>query len=673
MGELIKRISLVLLFFLGGMTVTLAWVRDGGTEQKKKTEVKMPRKPVTDDTMITMDFQDVDLNVIIKFMGELTGKNFLVSDQVRGKVTIISPKKITVREAYQVFESALEMSGYSTVPGVDSIKIVPSGIARQSGLEIHEGKEAKAVKIEDKMITQVIPLEYASSEDIRNLFTPLISKDGMIVSYKPTNHLIITDRSSNIHRLLTIIEQIDVRIVEERISVIPLEFASAKSLADKLNQLIALEQRPPTAGRLPGPAAPQRIVKVIPDERTNSLVLLANDSDTRDMRDLISRLDREAPKGKSQLHVCYLKNAQAEELAKVLSSIEGGKAKARQQAQPPQAGAVEEASITADKATNSLVITASPQEFRELEEVIQKLDTVRSQVLVEALIAEVSLNTTLNIGVEWRLMDQPADNSVRGYGGTDFGLIQGAQTGTLQNPGLILGVTQGFINVGGVQVPNIGALVRAFQGNTDANVLSTPQLLTIDNEKAKIIVADNVPIIKQDVSTPLATTTATSSNIAVSRTFEYKDIGIQLEITPHISTGSMVRLEVTAEVSNILSSDPANPGFVTTRKRQATTTVAVESGQMVIIGGLIQDNHSSITSKVPCIGNIPGLGWLFKTFSGRKDKTNLLVFITPHIIRSPEDLEKASAGQKQKADENLKKLQKERENEVQDTYDMLIK
>jgi general secretion pathway protein D len=270
-------------------------------------------------------------------------------------------------------------------------------------------------------------------------------------------------------------------------------------------------------------------------------------------------------------------------------------------------------------------------------------------------------------------MDQPADNSVRGYGGTDFGLIQGAQTGTLQNPGLILGVTQGFINVGGVQVPNIGALVRAFQGNTDVNVLSTPQLLTIDNEKAKIIVADNVPIIKQDVSTPLATTTTTSSNIAVSRTFEYKDIGIQLEITPHISTGSMVRLEVTAEVSNILSNDPANPGYVTTRKRQATTTVAVESGQMVIIGGLIQDNRSAVTSKVPCIGNIPGLGWLFKTFSGTKDKTNLLVFITPHIIRSPEDLEKASAAQKQKADENLKKLEKERKNEVQDTYDMLIK
>jgi general secretion pathway protein D len=673
MGELIKRVSLVLLFFLGGMTVTLAWVRDGGAEQKKKTEIKMPRKPVTDDTLITMDFQDVDLNVVIKFMGELTGKNFLVSDQVRGKVTIISPKKITVREAYQVFESALEMSGYSTVPGVDSIKIVPSGVARQSGLEIHEGREAKEVKVEDKMITQVVPLEYASSEDIRNLFTPLISKDGMIVSYKPTNHLVITDRSSNIHRLLTIIEQIDVRIVEERISVISLEFASARSLADKLNQLIALEQRPPSGGRSPGPAGPQRIVKVIPDERTNSLVLLANDSDTRDMRELISRLDREAPKGKSQLHVCYLKHAQAEELAKVLSSIEGAKAKARQQAQPPQAGAVEEASITADKSTNSLVITASPQEFRELEEVIQKLDTVRSQVLVEALIAEVSMNTALNIGVEWRLMDQPADNSVRGYGGTDFGLIQGAQTGTLQNPGLILGVTQGFINVGGVQVPNIGALVRAFQGNTDVNVLSTPQLLTIDNEKAKIIVADNVPIIKQDVSTPLATTTTTSSNIAVSRTFEYKDIGIQLEITPHISTGSMVRLEVTAEVSNILSNDPANPGYVTTRKRQATTTVAVESGQMVIIGGLIQDNRSSVTSKVPCIGNIPGLGWLFKTFSGTKDKTNLLVFITPHIIRSPEDLEKASAAQKQKADENLKKLEKERKNEVQDTYDMLIK
>jgi general secretion pathway protein D len=674
MGELIKRLFLVLLFLLGGLTVTLAWVQDGGAEQKKKTEVKTPpRKPLADDALITMDFQDVDLSVVIKFMGDLTGKNFLVSDQVRGKVTIISPRKITVREAYQVFESVLEMNGYSAVSGVDAIKIVPSGIARQSGLEIHEGKAAEAVKVEDKMITQVIPLEFASSEDIRNLFTPLISKDGMIASYKPTNHLIVTERSSNIYRLLKIIEQVDVRIVEEKFSYFPLEFASAKSLAEKLTQLLSPEQRPGTAARPPGPGATQRIVKIIPDERTNSLVVLASDSDTRELRELISRLDREAPKGRSQLHVYYLKHAQAEEMAKVLSAIVGAKAKARQQAQPPQPGVVEETSITADKATNSLVITASPQDFKDLEEIIQKLDGVRSQVLVEALIAEVSMTTALAIGVEWRIMDQPVPDAVRGLGGTDFGLITGVQTGTLQNPGLILGLAKGFITVGGVQVPNIGALVRAFQNNTDANVLSTPQLLTIDNEKAKIIVADNVPVIKQDVSTPLATTSTTTSNIAVSRTFEYKDIGIQLEITPHISSGSLVRLEITAEVSNILSSDPTNPGFVTTRKRQATTTVSVESGQMVIIGGLIQDNRTAVTNKVPCIGNIPGLGWLFKTFSGTKDKTNLLVFITPHIIRSPEDLEKATAVQKEKAEENLKKLQEQREKETEEIFDMLKK
>ncbi len=675
MGELIKRLFLVLLFLLGGLTVTLAWVRDGDAEQKKKTEVKTPppRKPLADDALITMDFQDVDLGVIIKFMGDLTGKNFLVSDQVRGKVTIISPKKITVQEAYKVFESVLEMNGYSAVPGVDAIKIVPSGIARQSGLETYEGKEPGAVKVEDKMITQVIPLEFASSEDLRNLFTPLISKDGMIASYKPTNHLIITERSSNIHRLLKIIEQVDVRIVEEKFSHFLLEFASAKSLAEKLNQLFSPEQRAGAAARPSGPATPLRIVKIIPDERTNSLVVLASDSDTREIRDLISRLDREAPKGKSQLHVCYLKHAQAEEMAKVLSAIAGAKTKARQQAQPPQPGVVEETSITADKATNSLVITASPQDFKDLEEIIQKLDGIRSQVMVEALIAEVSMTTALNIGVEWRIMDQPVPDAVRGLGGTDFGLITGVQTGTLQNPGLVLGLAKGFITVGGVQVPNIGALVRAFQSNTDANVLSTPQLLTIDNEKAKIIVADNVPVIKQDVSTPLATTTTTASNIAVSRTFEYKDIGIQLEITPHISTGSLVRLEITAEVSNILSSDPANPGFVTTRKRQASTIVSVESGQMIIIGGLIQDNRAAVTQKVPCVGNIPGLGWLFKTFSGTKDKTNLLVFITPHIIRSPEDLEKATAQQKEKADENLKKLQELREKEVQEIFDMLKK
>jgi len=673
MGELIKRLFLVLLILVGGVTMALFWVPDVRGEQKKQPEIKMPQKPLPEDALITMDLHDVDLNVVIKFMGELTGKSFLVSDQVRGKVTIISPKKITVGEAYKVFESVLEVSGYSAVPGVDAIKIIPSGIARQSGLEIHEGKEARLVKPEDKMITQVIPLEYALSEEVRTLFTPLISKDGTVISYKPTNHLIVTERASNIHRLLKIIEQIDVRIIEEKISVFALEFASAKSLAEKLTQVISPDQRPPAPGRPPAPIPVQRIVKVIPDERTNSLVVLANDQDTKEIRQLISKLDLEAPKGKSQLHVRYLEHARAEDLAKVLSSTVGAKAKAPPRAQPLPPGVVEETSITADKATNSLVITASPQEFKELEEIIRKLDTVRSQVLVEALIAEVTMDKALQIGVEWRLMDQPVEGSVRGYGGTDFGLITGVQTRTLQDPGLVLGITKGYITVGGVQVPNIGALIRAFQKDTDVNVLSTPHLLTMDNEKAKIIVADNVPVLKTDLTTPLAAATPTVSNIAVSRTFEYRDVGIQLEITPHISMGSMVRLEISTEVSNITSVDPANPGFVTTRKRQASTTVVVEDAQMVVIGGLIRDDRFAETKKVPCVGNIPILGWLFKTYAGTKNKTNLLVFITPHIIRSPEDLEKATAKKKQEAEENLKKLKKEREREVPDTLEMLIR
>jgi general secretion pathway protein D len=283
----------------------------------------------------------------------------------------------------------------------------------------------------------------------------------------------------------------------------------------------------------------------------------------------------------------------------------------------------------------------------------------------------------MQIGVDWRIMDQPVEGSVRGFGGTDFGLISGVQRGTLPSSagdtGLLLGLAKGFITVGGVQVPNIGALVRAFQRDTDANVLSTPHLLTMDNEKAKIIIADNVPLLKTDLTTPLAAATATTTSVAVSRTFEYKDIGIQLEITPHISKGSMVRLEISTEVSNILTIDPANPGFVTTRKRQANTTVVVEDGQIVVIGGLIRDDTSDQTKKVPCVGNIPGLGWLFKNFSGASNKTNLLIFITPHIIRTPEDMERATAKKKLDAEENLKKLQHEREKEVKDTFDMLVK
>ncbi len=649
---------------------------DSRAQEKKQEEIRIPRKPLPPNAMITMDFQDADLNVVIKFIGEITGKNFLVSDQVRGKVTIISPKKITVREAYQVFESVLEMNGYTAVPAEDAIKIVPSGVARQSGIETQEGKDASAVQIADRMITQIIPLEHAAGEEVRNLFTPLISRDGAIFYYKPTNHLIVTDRASNIHRFLKIIDQIDIPVVEEKITVFPLEFASARSMAEKLTQLVTLEQRP--AGTPPRSAPLSRIIKVIPDERTNSLIVLAGAQDTQEIRTLITKLDREAPRGKSQLHVRYLEHARAEDLAKVLSGIASAKAKAQRPAQSPPGAAAEEASITADKATNSLVITASPQEYRDLEEVIQKLDTVRSQVLVEALIAEVSMEKVLQIGVDWRLMDQPVPDSVRGIGGTDFGLISGVQRGTLPSSagdtGLLLGLAKGFISIGGVEVPNLGVLIRAFQSDNDVNVLSTPHLLTMDNEKAKIIVADNVPVLKTDLTTPLASATANTTSVAVSRTFEYKDVGIQLEITPHISAGSMVRLEISTEVSNLTSPiDPTNPGFVTTRKRQATTTVVVENGQMVVIGGLIRDDRSETTRKVPCVGNLPGLGWLFRSMSGTKDKTNLLVFITPHIIRSPQEAEAATSKKKQEAEENLKKLQKEREKEVKDTFDMLIK
>lgn len=635
---------------------------------------KIPKKPLPRDALITLDFQDVDLRVFIKFIGELTGKNFLVSEHVRGKVTIISPKKITVEEAYKVFESVLEMNNFATVPGVDAIKIVPSGTARQAALEIHYGKEAAAVKPEDRMITQVIPLEHAAAEEIRALFTPFISRDGVIVSYKATNHLVITERASNIRRMLRIIEQLDIPIVEERISVFPLDHASARSLAEKVSQLIAAEARAAPAATRPGiPPPVHRIVKVIPDERTNSLVVLANERDTREIRELIHRLDKETPKGKNQLHVRYLEHARAEDLAKVLNAILGAKPKPAPKDKGPGPAIPEETTITADRATNSLVIIASPQDYRELEEIIQKLDMVRAQVLVEAVIAEVSMDKALQMGVEWRLMDQPVPDSIRGYGGTDFGTIRGIQQGTLGDAGLFLGMTRGFLTVGGVQIVNLGALVRAFQKDTDVNVLSTPHILTMDNEKAKIIVADNVPILKTDLTQPLAAATAAAPNIAVTRTYEYKDIGIQLEITPHISKGSMVRLEIATEVSNITSIDPTNPGFVTTRRRQANTTVVVDDGQIVVIGGLIRDDRMDETKKAPCIGNIPGLGWLFKAYSGTNTKTNLMVFITPYIIRSTEDLAKATLKKKGEAEENLRKLKKERETEVKDIYEKLTK
>ena len=603
--------------------------------------------------LVTMDFREVEIGALVKFIGELTGKNFVVDERVRGKVTVISPTKITVSEAYKVFESILEVHGYTTVPAGKVIKVVPATEARGKSLTTRVGTET--LPDADTMITQVIPIRFATVKDIQALFTPLVSKNSLLVAYQPTNTLIVTDVLSNINRLLKILKQVDIPGYALELAVVPLQHASAKIVAQELKTLFEAKKTTPRTPRPKGQevaeiSAPEGF-KLIPDERTNSLIVLATAQTIRMIKGIIEKLDGEIPRGKGNIHVYYLEHAVAEDLATILTGVakeagEGAKAGAAPATTKlPVLG--EKISVTADKTTNALIIIASPQDYTVLEEVIKKLDIVRAQVYVEVLIAEVTLDKVTQLGVQWNWTEEAKEGGYRRYGGTDFNMTDALQDAAVA--GLLMGVTKGFI--GSDDVPDIKALMQLYTGDSDVNILSAPRLLTTDNEEAEIIVGEERPFLKSSQLSDAGSTL---------QTWDYKDVGITLKITPHISKGKLLRLEIFAEIKSFVEEVAGLAGAVITTKRQATTSVVVEDGSTVVIAGLIRDDKTGGISKVPLLGDIPLLGWLFKSRSQTKIKTNLLIFITPRIVTSAEDLIKITEEEQERREKQIEEHRQEK-------------
>lgn len=529
----------------------------------KKSDVKEITK---EGDYITINFNNIELQAFTKFISDLTQKNFIIDDKVQGKVTIVSPTRISKEEAYQVFLSVLEVKGFTAVETDNVIKIIPSREVKQSGVKVISDKE-RDIRGEG-FVTKIFHLNYVSPAELTKTITPLISKDGNIIPYLPTNALIVTDSYSNIKKLT----------------------------------------------------------------------------------DIVNILDVEPPKGKGKINVYYLKNASAEEVAKVLTGIVS-KVPIGQQAGSPATG-IRSVSfesgvlVTPDKATNSLVIIASPEDYETLKSVISQLDIKRRQVYVEAAIMEISLDKQRELGIEFRSVEKLNDNRATSFGGTNFGGIGAATSGPeafANILGLAVGIVKGTFSYGGVEYLNIGALVRALQSESDVNILSTPNILTTDNQKAEIMVGENVPFITGKSQSAGQTLT----------TIERKDIGITLRLTPQISSDDHVTLEIYQEISSLAEAagfDPSVVGPVTT-KRSASTTVVVKNGQTVAIAGLIRDNKSTIEHKIPLLGDIPLLGWFFKFQTKRSDKTNLMVFLTPYIIKESEDADKIFKEKKEKMEE----------------------
>jgi general secretion pathway protein D len=642
------------------------------------------------DGEVQLDFNDVELSVVIDTIARLTGKNFIYDDRVRGRVTIVSPTKISVAEAYAVFESVLQVKGFTTVqaPG-GAIKVIPLREAKESNVETVRGGAAPPSS--DRFITRLIPLRYIDAEAIAETLKPLVSKDASLVAYAPTNTVILTDAATNISRILSIVQSIDVETFKEELSVIELRHADAGTLAQQLSEIFGAEigstaaggvarlptraRRPTQAGVQPSSAelATKGQVRIITDERTNSLIVLASRPRTVEIRDVVARLDVPV-KGGGRIHVYYLKYADAEELANTISALlsgqpaapasgglspgigggapsaalagsAGGAAQALRSSVSELAGGV---TVTADPPTNALLIQASQEGFNTLSQVIAQLDIPRPSVLVEALIMEVDVTDSIDLGFSGLVRITSAGNQYVIGSLTDSVLEseEGDTTGGVLDD-LIAAVADdpaNFIGAGAVETGStlIQGLIRASASVSGTNILSAPHILTLDNEEAEIKVGDNIPIISSRVQSAAgidSTDDDATNSLATSQNIERQDIGITLRVTPQISEGDTLRLEIFQEVTAVNESLTGITGSaqevgVALSNRKIENVVTVADEETVVIGGLIDEQQQDKETKVPWLGDIPILGWLFKTTGDSIQKRNLLVFLTPHIIRN---------------------------------------
>ncbi len=620
------------------------------------------------DRLVSIDFNNVDLNVLIKFISELTGKNFVIDQRVKGKATIISPSKISVAEAYKVFESVLEVHGFTTIQAGKIIKIVPSPDARSKNIETRLKEESGTGA--DKVVTQLIPLKYATASEIKKLFAPLVSKSSIILDYSPTNTLIVTDVYSNIKRLTKILEAIDILKSGQELSIVTLVYADVQDMAKTLDSIFGA-----AVSKAQKNAAQSRLIKFVADDRTNTLVILASEGDTIKIKELIAILDTETPKGKETIHVYYLENAIAEDLASVLEALPSKKTESKTAKAAPVVSS--KVRITADKVTNSLIITAEKDDYQTLEAVIKKLDIPRSMVYIECLIMEVDVEKDFLLGTEWIVGEKFRVNgdsygATGGFSGSDPGFsnlrgLSGGLTGIASYPpGYSMGVFGDSISVGGVTFPSLGAIVQAYKRDKDVNILSTPQILTTDNQEATINVGKNVPY---------QTRSAAETGVETYSSYEYKDVGVILKITPHNSQDRFVRLVINLEVTQLDELSTTSSDRPTTFKRTIDTTVIVKDKETVVIGGLIDDRTTATSYGVPCLGDIPIIGWAFKTDNDALEKTNLFIFLTPRVVANPAEVQalyEMKKKQIEEADKNQKgkTIEEERQEDV-DAIDAL--
>lgn len=597
---------------------------------------------------VTINFVDVDISTVVKFISDVTGKNFIHDDKVKGKITIIAPKKLSTKEAFDLFTSVLSLKGFTIVKTENAYKIIPKNMARQSGISITD----RDISVNERYVVRLIPLKFISSQAAIPFLKPIVSKDGYISSFGEGNTILIIDTAVNTNKVRDILDNLDKKAADEA-EMIYLEHAQAEDVAAILNQGSKRRSpgiRAPQPKGVPGGAITSDSVRIIPDLRLNAILLIGPASEKKQVKYLVTLLDVPSPSTSSRINVYYLENADAESIAGVLQQLinpkpKSGGNKPGGPAQPlKMAEFTGDIAITPDTDTNSLIILASPADYKNLTKVIRQLDRRPKQVFVEAMIVEVSINDALDLGTKWRATAKEGDSpiAIGGVGTVDSTTMSDVLQGMA---GFSMGGLANFVTIpvtlpdGTTQdltSPGFSALFSLAEFEDVVDVLSTPHILTSNNSEAEIIVGENVPFLSS------IERESTTTNQPILQSIERKDVGITLRITPQISEKEYVKLDIYQEISSV---DPTTQtggieaSDIITTKRSASTTVVVQDRQTVVIGGLIQEREVVNTSKVPLLGDIPILGWLFKSKKKSKKKTNLIIYLTPTIVDNFADLQ----------------------------------
>ena len=626
-----KKIALSLVFAAITSTIGVATTNAQVSREPRGSNVEVKKDE------IKLNFQDVDIRVLINTVAEVSGKNFIVDPRVKGKVSVISGKSVTPEELYDYFLAILEVHNFATVGTGSVIKVLPSNVIKQKPTTtLFQPTEQE----NDEQITQIIQLQHASVQDLVPIIRPLIPPTSHFGQHSSSNSVILTDTAANIQRVLKIIRRIDIPDKRSNTHVVYLEKTKASEMASSLTQLVASTADPKDA------AASGSKLSIQAFDAINALVISATDEQFARVKALIDELDVERDLA-GDVSVIPLDFANAEDLVSILNDVTASNTQ----------GAATDFNVQADEASNSLIVKASGGQLKTVKSVVEKLDKRRAQVFVETIIAEVAITKDGNLGVTWGAgVEAPTIQNGSGDNATTITDPRANTVGSRAGTGLVssvfpvTGTSPGFnyrlFDFGRYQ---LDVVLNALRSDTNSNVLSTPTVLTLDNEEAEISVGQEVPFITGVFNNGLTnvndggTDTGRGSGLGTGfQTIERKDVGIKLRIKPQINQGDTIQLEVFQETSTVAPTQVEGQSDLITNRRSIEAVVQVDDGQVVALGGLITDDVTDNESWVPFLGKIPVLGALFRNKSKQSIKRNLMVFLKPRIIRTPDELEKYS-------------------------------